>query len=260
MKVIVTHNGTFHADEITAIALIQIFVDPTVSIDRIPHQSTINKADYDYIIDIGREYDNVKSFDHHQWEGGKSSAGLIWEHIGLSNYPSIDALISAVDDNDVGRVPASAHEYSRLLSLFNMPNIHSVAQDDAFQDAVDCAVKMLMGLKRRDEEKARTEKIIATATTLTPELTHILDLKEYLPGWGSFVNGETMPNIEAVVWYDNTLKTYNIQTTNVSTSSYDKVGRTLLPWDKMNFVHAAGFFAVTGSYEDLLYYVKNYMK
>lgn len=260
MKIIVTHNGTFHADEITAIALIQIFVDPMVSIDRVPHQSTINKADYDYVIDIGRQYDPTKGlFDHHQWQGGKSSAGLIWEYINDNNYPNIDTLIKAIDDNDVGIKPASPIEYSRLISLYNEQDIHSEGQEIAFYKAVSTAIDMLTGMKRNQDALNESKSVCENAPFFN-DINTIIELPQYMPGWQTFINGQTMPTIEAVVYPDHKLGTWNIQTTNVATTSYDKVGRKLMPAEFMEFVHAANFFAVARTRDDMTEYVNNYME
>ncbi|MCD8478340.1 MAG: MYG1 family protein [Sulfurospirillum sp.] len=99
---IATHNKIFHADEVTAIALLKLFTDEEIVVHRIDHQSEDFSA-YDMVIDISKKFDGEKYFDHHQNKGGKSSAGLIWDYLGLGlEYPRISKLIHHVDLNDTG--------------------------------------------------------------------------------------------------------------------------------------------------------------
>ena len=77
-KLIATHNKIFHADEVTAIALLEIFTDYQIEVYRVAHE-TQDFSKYDFVIDIGKVFDGVNHFDHHQYKGGKSSPGLIWD-------------------------------------------------------------------------------------------------------------------------------------------------------------------------------------
>lgn len=256
MTTIITHNGTFHADEITAIALLQVFKPAQYSIKRLPHQSENLSADY--VIDIGREYDNITKFDHHQWEGGKSSAGLIWEYIGKEEeYPELSKLIKAVDDNDVGIQPATQFEYSRLISTYNSQDIHDDYQLHQFHEAVNFAYKLIQNIVAA-QKQLNESKLVCNTAPLWPGTEDVLNLGTWQLGWNQYINGETRPEIEAVVWKDEHLNTWNIQTTNKSITSYDKVGKQLLPWDKMNFVHSNNFFAVAATRELMDQYINNY--
>ena len=108
---IATHNGIFHADEVTAIALIKLFITDNYKIYRIPHD-TKDFSKFDIVIDIGRKFDGKKFFDHHQYKGGKSSAGLIWSYIGFEDkYSEISKFIKIVDDNDVGAIKAKKFNF-----------------------------------------------------------------------------------------------------------------------------------------------------
>lgn len=74
-----THDGSFHADEVTACALLLVF-------DLIDYNSIIRSRDpkvlqsCEYVCDVGGVYDPAnKRFDHHQisYHGNLSSAGMI---------------------------------------------------------------------------------------------------------------------------------------------------------------------------------------
>ena len=256
-KLIYVHYASFHADEVSAIALLKVFKPDDYEVKRVDHQ-TIEFPDADYVIDTGRIYDNKTRFDHHQWEGGLSSAGLIWKHLNVQDdYPEISKLVKAIDDNDVGVKPAAAFEYSRLISMFNQADTYGDSQRQAFDKALDFAVNIFTNMRDRQTAYTASGTVCANAP-FWPGTTDVLNLGTYQPGWSDYVNGVTRPDIEAVTWFDTHLGTWNIQTTNVSPSSYEKVGKTLLPYDKMDFVHANNFFAVASTEELMADYIKNF--
>ena len=91
-KVIVTHSGSFHADDIFACAALTLYLDSQKTpyrIIRSRDEKVIKNADY--VIDVGGIYDTeTERYDHHQPGGaGKrengipyASFGLIWEKYG----------------------------------------------------------------------------------------------------------------------------------------------------------------------------------
>lgn len=80
MKKILTHAGTFHADEISAIALLLKFF-PGTPVERTHDIAAIKAAQADpeiLVLDIGREYDPAQlNFDHHQDEALPASNMLV---------------------------------------------------------------------------------------------------------------------------------------------------------------------------------------
>jgi len=259
MITITTHCGTFHADEVTAVALLAVFKDSKFKVSRVQHQTT--EFDTDYVLDIGRQYDpTTHKFDHHQWhssDDGRSSAGLIWDHlqdtlvVKRGSFPGIDKFIKAVDANDVGIKPALPMEYSRLLGNYNHSDIHSKKQDKQFKKAVKFAKTMIKSMVQSQQAQDATEKAIKYGQTVLGH-PNVLELPEYLQGWGKFVNGETMPKIHAIMYPDKKLDTWNIQTTQVNTESYDKVGKAFPTTSDvpMEFIHKDGFFAVAKTRSD----------
>lgn len=96
---IVTHDGTFHTDEVFAIALIKKFINSKVEIIRTRNENILEEAKEDkntFVIDVGREYNFYKrNFDHHQRDFDKtwdnedilfSSCGLVWEFLKKRGY------------------------------------------------------------------------------------------------------------------------------------------------------------------------------
>ena len=261
---VATHAGIFHADEVSAIALLKIFnPDATVIVNRYAHQTPVEDMEpCDFIIDTGKVHDGVKRFDHHQYEGGKSSAGLIWDHIKETcyladdEYPSIDKLVELVDANDVGDRKAELWEYSRLVGNYNSPTPYDdLEQHGAFHKALDFATVTFKALKKSDEDFALAESKVAHSDTLE-ELPCVLDLGTYTPNWQRVVTGLSEPDVYAVIWFVPEKDQWNVQVPAKIEGSYDLHGRRLRPSDKMVFVHATGFFGVAPDKETLIEYLK----
>ncbi len=90
---LITHNGSFHADDIFACATLSIFLENKgkhFEIIRTRDTEVIDSGDY--VFDVGGIYDPEKNrFDHHQRGGADArengipyaSFGLVWKHFGL---------------------------------------------------------------------------------------------------------------------------------------------------------------------------------
>lgn len=145
-----THDETFHADEVTACALLLLF-------DLIDRDKIIRTRDLkllnncEFVCDVGGQYDpNRKLFDHHQAEyrGGLSSAGMILlylkntEILTPKEYDLFDLnLMKGVDAHDNGQDPQIPGfcTYSNVVSSFT-PIEHDsdpATQDLAFFEALN---------------------------------------------------------------------------------------------------------------------------
>lgn len=90
MKIITTHGGAFHADDIFAVATLILVLKEEYTIVRTRDEALF--ADSDYLIDVGGVLDPSKGrFDHHQQGGAGerkngipyASFGLLWNTYGL---------------------------------------------------------------------------------------------------------------------------------------------------------------------------------
>jgi len=102
MKTVVTHSGSFHADDVFAIAVFQLLLGKdSISVIRTRADEVI--AAGDYVVDIGGVYDHdTRRYDHHQpgapvRENGIPYAGfgLVWKHYGgeIAGSPEVAAEI-----------------------------------------------------------------------------------------------------------------------------------------------------------------------
>ncbi len=85
MKKLVTHDGSFHADDIFAAAALSILLknkSEDFEILRTRDEKEINSADY--VFDVGGIYDETKNrFDHHQVGGAGTREGILYAAFGL---------------------------------------------------------------------------------------------------------------------------------------------------------------------------------
>ena len=114
---IATHDGSFHADEVFAIAALGLLREPH-KVVRTRDRDLLSRADLR--VDVGFRYDPATGdFDHHQREFDAvrdngvryASFGLIWREVGLrvcegdpEVADAVDAsLVQGVDANDTGQ-------------------------------------------------------------------------------------------------------------------------------------------------------------
>jgi uncharacterized UPF0160 family protein len=180
IKKICTHSGTFHADEVTAIAILKL-IYPEAEILRSRNSEDLDSSDMR--VDVGMKYDpETNDFDHHQKEGaGKrknlisyASAGLIWKHFGeklTSNseiHEKIDKkIIQTIDAIDVGYKPYTFKEtepytISHIIQSFNPLRSKATKKDydSGFFKAVDLVTNILQNEINILEEANRCKEII----------------------------------------------------------------------------------------------------
>jgi len=164
MKTVVTHNGSFHPDDVFAVATLQLHLGvENLKVIRSRDTDVIDKADY--VADVGGMYDASKNrFDHHQngapvRENGIPYAafGLVWKHFGEKVAGSAEValvveeqLAQAIDAPDNGISVYDLNQYNvQPVLMFHV--LHSFKPvwgsgddiDDSFLQAVDFAREFL---------------------------------------------------------------------------------------------------------------------
>jgi uncharacterized UPF0160 family protein len=169
-----THDGSFHADEVTACALLILF--NLVDKDKVVRTRESSKlADCEFVCDVGGVYDPKKKlFDHHQadYQGLFSSAGMILlylkeEKIITSQFYDFinNAIIRGVDDHDNGRPPKmpGVCSFSHVIANFT-PVAYEVdeqTQQQAFTEALNFVLAHLKRLWERYEYNQNCKEIVA---------------------------------------------------------------------------------------------------
>jgi uncharacterized UPF0160 family protein len=177
VKSLGTHDGVFHADEVTACALLVLceLVD-SHSIVRSRDPEVLNKCEF--ICDVGGDFDpQRKLFDHHQsdYEGSLSSAGMILEYLRdqkkftSQEYQFLnDSVIHGVDLHDNGRSPTQFEGFclfSHVVSNFNPVDYSATKEDrkEAFLEALDFVLAHLKRLLKRFNYIHSCESLVAKA-------------------------------------------------------------------------------------------------
>ena len=186
---LITHTGTFHADEVLATVILSKLFYVTASVLRtvaIPEEKFAETKAIIYDIGGGE-------FDHHQ-KGGNgirengvpyASAGLVWKEYGLSFlfkkfndasdaeikfiFDFIDKnLIQGVDAYDNGVLPkadypAQSMNFSEIIRNFNPTWNSEETSDSGFIQAVNFAEVIFDRLIETAYAKAKTKSIIENA-------------------------------------------------------------------------------------------------
>lgn len=192
MKKLITHNGSFHSDDIFAAAALSILLErkgETFEIIRTRDEETIKAGDY--VFDVGGIYDpEINRFDHHQIGGagrrvpngseGKSkgieysSFGLVWKKFGIELCGSqkvadaIDQkLVSPVDANDNG-IDLCKNNFENFLpytigdvfSIFSGTALEEMDKDKQFLKALVWAKEILQREIKKTNDQTEITKII----------------------------------------------------------------------------------------------------
>lgn len=200
-----THDGSFHADEVTACSLLLLF--GRIDRDKIYRTRDAKKIEQcDYVCDVGGVYDPKKHrFDHHQvgYQGSMSSAGMVLlylKEIGAIEPHLYDhlnkGLILGVDahDNGVAKLEPGIASFSQVISNF-LPieyDAPSEKMDQSFFAAVDFALGHIERMKQRHHYTLECRASVKNAMI---HGTNALIFDEALPWMENFfdLGGEVHP-------------------------------------------------------------------
>lgn len=257
MKKILTHAGTFHADEISAIALLLKFF-PGTPVERTHDIAAIKAAQADpeiLVLDIGREYDPAQlNFDHHQDEALPASNMLVLNYFiknGAIQPRQAELLekyffgyISQVDCGVVvekaGAIPSIS---GTIRACNNLPEITA-----AFETALSIMRAALDAQMATVNRRIQSEPIWAAAQRAQDKRIVIHDSPEHIVGW------HELAEEEGVVF----LVTPNARG-GYQVTSRDSALFPIPPHHSQTFRHNSGFLAaypdretaITGAYRAL---------
>jgi uncharacterized UPF0160 family protein len=129
---IATHDGSFHADEVFALATLTLFdVAEPVEIVRTRHPAALAGADLR--VDVGfRDDPSAGDFDHHQRDFTRArdngvrfaSFGLVWREFGVRACDGDEHVAAAVDATLVQAVDAG--DSGQRLTETLVPDVHPI--------------------------------------------------------------------------------------------------------------------------------------
>lgn len=197
MKTVVTHNGSFHADDVFGVATLKMHVGEPLKIVRSREREDIGKADF--VVDVGEQYDpNRDRFDHHQ-QGGAGARengipyaafGLVWKKYGPAVCGSkeiakivdsklaqpIDAIDNGVSLNEGESRVDGVYPYTiaSMVAAFRPTWQERESDSDMLFDSL---VKLATGVI--DRERAHGQAAIA-ATDEVEQAYHNADNKQLI--------------------------------------------------------------------------------
>jgi len=179
---VVTHSGTFHPDDIFAVATLSLLLNNEIEIIRTRDPKIFEEGDY--VVDVGGQYDPKKNrFDHHQSGGaGKrengvpyAAFGLVWKNYGTKLCEKAVAdvfdkdMIQYIDafDNGLGALAPIFNDVYPFTIGFAFSSLNHTWKEkgnnfDSFVYAVDLAKKFIVRqLKIISDELEGIEKVRA---------------------------------------------------------------------------------------------------
>ncbi|KLK93120.1 hypothetical protein AA309_11235 [Microvirga vignae] len=230
---IVTHSGTFHADDVFASAVLRAALG---DFDFIRTRDPALIAAADIVFDVGGVYEPARNrYDHHmrdlpRREDGTpySSVGLIWRDYGrqaLNHFvpeigddtrevvwQDIDAgLILAIDLADNGVSSACPGHLALLIEAFNPTWDSTQTFDEAFAEAAVVAHGILLRACRQAYAEAKAVSFVATAARETKD-PRVIVLDRKLPWEKAVFEGGLKdllfviyPNEDSTSWYCRTI-------------------------------------------------------
>lgn len=138
-KILVTHPGTFHIDDLFTTAVLSILLGENIKIIRTNNKEEMNRADFVY--DVGGIYDKEKyRFDHHQKDGPVrengipyASLGLVWNKFGEQICGSKE-VAKRIEDKIVVPIDAEDNGFDIYRGLYK--NVYPYSVGDIFKSEI----------------------------------------------------------------------------------------------------------------------------
>lgn len=172
-KVLLTHDGKFHADEVMATAVLSLVYKGKIRVIRT--RENVHGKGADIVYDTGQIYDPSRNYyDHHQTGGADTrpdgvpyaAFGLIWKHFGLQLvdekvHKVIDEeIVRLTDAEDVAydsfyseKLQASAISFDEICSQMCPINLEPQETDKRFMILVEFATEYLRALIEKYKNK-----------------------------------------------------------------------------------------------------------
>lgn len=185
MKKIITHSGTFHADEILAISLIeQFYLENSIEIKRV-HQPTQEELDDPeiFILDVGKELNiNKRNIDHHQDINLHCTAQLVGAFIFNARiFYYMRKLIDPIDKVDRGVELANDGSISQTIANMNQ-------LEDGFYRAKKMMDEIVLGYYKIAKLCVDGEDRYYKLTRYYDSV--IINMGNYIPNWKELAEQE----------------------------------------------------------------------
>jgi len=239
---IITHSGSFHADDVFAVATVILSLprEARFIIIRTRDEDVIGSGDY--VVDVGRIYNPKKRrFDHHQAGGaGKrensipyASFGLVWEEYG-ARICAHDEVKKAIDEKLVYYIDAIDNGVAFETPIFEDLRSYTISDylysywvdEDVEVEEIDAifykAVLMAKDLLEREIRKATRilmgSRVVEEIYNNTSDKRLIILDKHY--AWGKILSGKPEPLV--VVYPDTSGESWRAKSVRVSFATFEQ--------------------------------------
>ena len=230
---IITHDGSFHADEVMAIALIfeHIGERPVSRTRQISEEEFSDPAVW--VIDVGRRFDvSLSCFDHHQDAVLPASCCLLADHLrneGLMPpelHEEMGSILHVVSDMDRhGNGDYNGIQFSWVIRMLG--NL-----DDGFERAIDLCRCVIKAARQTVADQAASKDIWDAGVDIAPRVRCCND---YPVLWKRYATHSLLIYPDKDMWYLVT---------------YDSRILPLEPTGKERFMHNSRFTAGFETQED----------
>lgn len=181
--IIATHPGSFHADDVCAVATLLLYIEKKFGVDAAKKTKVIRTTDQklidsaDFVVDIGRVYDEKKNrFDHHQKgrAGERSnnvpfaSFGLVWRKYGkyICGSQDVADLIDRIMVQDVDAADNGFDFYktnNKGTFVFRIADMimyerAAVKRDESFVKNIQKSFLYMVGVMKRSIKNVISEQ------------------------------------------------------------------------------------------------------
>lgn len=253
---LITHDTTFHADDVIAVALLIVAGYNDYTFIRTRDKDTVEEAlrnPETLILDTGMMYDPAMlNFDHHQDKSLMSAAGLIYLEISDELLPDeaqpyFAQWISSIDAIDTNRdhiyhlwdqLPSGFRHTSSVLGGFNRDSSNAEVQDEQFQKALEVAIHIVRNEIYSATRKAESERKYSQRIILE---NNVAVFDEYSTVWK-----EKRDHVFVVMPHANGWQIQTIDT------AIDLIPEAITSAPGFHFRHITGFMATLTTKDDAI--------
>ena len=284
IKTLGTHSGKFHADDVMATAILRLLVGD-IKVTRTRDEDILKKLDFVYDISLGK-------FDHHQFNKEVrensipyAACGLVWREFGsrviqkfdsqfdendiISIFDYVDRnLVQGIDAIDNGmdiKSQIKVMSISDIIQNFNPTWDSNGSKDDAFEEAVSYATKVIKRIISRQVSVIKA-RIIVDDAYQNRKINEIMVLKIGCPWLQQLLKIDRNNEVLFVITPDDKNVEYKIQTVKKTVDTFEarrdileairgkssEEINSIINIDDAIFCHKAGFIASTKSIESAL--------
>ncbi len=227
---VITHGGTFHADEVLAIVTLRKLgvISKLTPIERVMKLEEEIPSDV-LVLDFGGQFNGINLFDHHQDENLPASNLLVLQTFCDAKLAQVltDNFFGIVSDTDKGITKSLPASFTQLISNFNM-------MSGGFEMALSFAEMALDAAWQVATESIRLENKWVSLDLIFNGKARIQEDSEFIPNWKSLAEKEDVLLLIA----PNARSGWQIVSRNSDVLSIPK------GYEGQTFCHNTGFMAV----------------